>query len=500
MSRGGQVIPHSVAHGQGLAMIYTRRYVLNGIGGTAVAATLLHRPAAAQGRVFTPEEYGAKGDGVTNDTAAFERLSRAVGANGGGTIQMRRAVYIVGAQRRGMLPNEVAFVPSGILGFRGCTGPLQILGNGAVLRAAPGLRYGTFDRVTGAATNNKMPFTDNRQMAIPYWSMIGISECTGPILIADIELDGNMRALKIGGLYGDTGRQIPGNGILLINNRGDEVVRNVHTHHQPLDGMMIDGPDTVAAARGVTRRIENLRAEYNGRQGVSLIGGRGYVFTNCKFNHTGRGGIASAPGAGVDIEAENGKLNRDYRFENCEFVDNSGCGMVADSGDSEGASFTGCTFIGTTAWSAWPNKPRFRFNKCRFVGSIVRAHGDPDPERAAQFHDCTFLDNPAASPTGKVYTGEGAGPIADLSDSKNVLFNRCVFRLTHQAVLPWSWFALYRDCTMSQRSPGQSHPKGKYFGINKVTGNAEFYGTKVPGTLIHNGKTYSKDDFGGPVW
>jgi hypothetical protein len=82
----------------------------------------------------------------------------------------------------------------------------------------------------------------------------------------------------------------------------------------------------------------------------------------------------------------------------------------------------------------------------------------------------------------------------------NVLFNRCVFRLTHRGLLPWSWFALYRDCTMSQRAPGQSHPKGKYYGVTRVTGNAEFYGTKVLGTLIVNGTTYSKMDFGGPAW
>jgi hypothetical protein len=477
---------------------------LAGVGGTALATTLVARPALAQGKVFTPEMFGAKGDGVTNDTEAFLRLSQAVGANGGGTIQLRKAVYIVGKQRRGVLANETAYVPSGVFSARGCTRPLQILGNGATLRAAAGLRYGTFDFGTGEVTQNQMPFVDNRQMAIPYWAMIDIADCTGPILIENIELDGNIKGLKIGGPYGDTGRQIPGNGILLVNNGSDEIVRNVHVHHQPLDGMMIAGLDSLAAARGVTRRVDNLRSEYNGRQGVSLVGGRGYVFTNCKFNHTGRGGIVSAPGAGLDIEAEDGKINRDYRFENCEFINNAGVGMVADSGDSEGASFTGCSFIGTTAWSAWPYKPRFRFDKCRFVGSIVRAYGDEKPERAAQFHDCTFFDDPKLSPTGKVFVGGAGetaeGPIVDLSDSKNVLFNRCTFRLTHRGRLPWSWFALYRDCTMSQRSPGESHPKGKYFGVNRVTGNAEFFGSKVPGTLIHNGKTYTKADFGGEPW
>jgi hypothetical protein len=477
-------------------MSYTRRHVLGGLASATAVASFAAAPGRAQAGVFTPEMFGAKGDGVTNDTEAFQRLSQALEANGGGTVELRRAVYVVGAQRRGILPHETAFVPSGILGVKGCTKPLRILGNGAVLRAAPGLRYGTFDRTTGAVTQNKMPFVDNTQMAIPYWAMIEMSECSGPILIADIELDGNMRSLKIGGPYGDTGRQIPGNGILLINNRGDEIVRNVRTHHQPLDGMMIDGIDSAAGARGVTRRIENLRSDHNGRQGVSLIGGRGYVFVDCKFNHTGRGGIASAPGAGVDIEAENGKTNRDHRFENCEFIDNFGCGMVADSGDSEGAVFTGCTFIGTTAWSAWPFKPRFRFSKCRFVGALVRAYGDADPQRAAQFHDCSFRDDPKLSPTGKVYLGGDQGPIADLSDSRNVLFNRCSFLLTHKGLLPWSWHAIYSDVTMSQRASAQAYPKGRYLGSSTLTGNVDLYGTAVAGILMLNGKRHAQMKFG----
>jgi hypothetical protein len=48
----------------------------------------------------------------------------------------------------------------------------------------------------------------------------------------------------------------------------------------------------------------NITSEYNARQGLSWVGGKGLTVTNSKFNHTGRATFMSAPGAGVDIEAE----------------------------------------------------------------------------------------------------------------------------------------------------------------------------------------------------
>jgi hypothetical protein len=43
----------------------------------------------------TPEFYGAKGDGVTNDTAAFTLCAEAIKANGGGVMRLSAKTYIV---------------------------------------------------------------------------------------------------------------------------------------------------------------------------------------------------------------------------------------------------------------------------------------------------------------------------------------------------------------------------------------------------------------------
>ncbi|HEY0412907.1 MAG TPA: hypothetical protein VGD66_07190 [Allosphingosinicella sp.] len=476
-------------------MNQTRRSFLHAAAAAAAAATLTEPVLAAAG-VFTPEQFGAKGDGVSNDSGAFAKLAAAVNAAGGGTVELRKTTYIVGEQRPNLDPNgQFYFVPVPLLGFAGCTRPLVIRGNGATMRCAPGLRYGTFD-LAGRPARHPMPYI-GPGLASPYLHMLKVENCSGRIEISDLELDGNLPHLVIGGEYGDTGRQIPGSGIGLLNNRGDEVLSNVYSHHHPLDGVIIDGIDRLVKP-APQRLLRGLRSEYNARQGVSLIGGRGYAFEQCKFNHTGHSVIQSAPGAGVDIEAEGGKINRDHSFTDCEFVDNHGSGMVADTGDSEGATFTRCTFVGTVSWCAWPNKPRFRFHACRFVGSLVHAYGEADAARSTQFYDCTFLDDPKLSPTGKVYVGDKPeGPIADLPENPNVLFSRCTFRLTHKGLLPWSWYVIYADCRMDQRSNTLAFPKGKYLGTSVLNGHVDMYGANIVGVLMLNGTRIERRKLGG---
>jgi hypothetical protein len=357
------------------------------------------------------------------------------------------------------------------------------------MRCAPGLRFGTFDARTGRPTRHPVPFINPAERATPYQFMIRVEDCAGSVTISDIELDGNLPRLILGGPYGDTGIQIAGSGIFLRNNRGSEVLRNVHSHHHPQDGVMID--DIIGPRGGRIRKAEDVRCDYNARQGCSLVGGGGWLFSRCQFNHTGRAGLASAPGAGFDIEAEGGKTIRDVRFEDCEFVDNYGCGLVADSGDSESATFLRCRFVGTTIWSIWPNKPYFRFVRCTIVGTAVRCFGDPDEAKATQFHDCLFTDDPKLSPNGKVYREDRAdGPLADLSDSRNVLFNRCRLLAVAGAVLPWSTGAIFADCVMQQGTRSQGYPRGEYRGRTTMVGNVDLYNSKFSGELILNGSPF----------
>ncbi|MEA3002015.1 MAG: hypothetical protein QOH81_803 [Sphingomonadales bacterium] len=456
------------------------------------AAAPVGRAAIIPEGSLTPEMFGARGDGVTNDSAAFAALSAAITRRGGGVIALRRKVYVVGAQRHDPTgSNGYAFAPESLLRFVGLPGPLTILGNGATLRCQSGLRYGTFVPATGAPSRHAMPYLNPRERATPYEYMIYAERCVGAVTISDLELDGNLPRLVIGGEYGDTGRQIAGSGIFLRDNRGDEILRSVSSHHHPQDGIIIDGNDDPVLAARVTRRAEDIRCEYNARQGCSIVGGRNWSFSRCKFNHTGKAVIQSAPGAGVDIEAEGSKKNRNLSFEDCEFADNTGCGLVADSGDSEGATFTRCRFVGTTMWSVWPNKPLFSFRTCTFIGSAVKCFSDADPIRTTKFYDCLFTDDPKLSPNGKVYReGRADGSLADLSDGTNVRFERCRFLAVGGAVLPWSSSAIYANCRMVQTSPSVGYPHGTYIGHNVISGRVDLYGIKIKGDLILNGKPF----------
>jgi hypothetical protein len=429
---------------------------------------------------FLPEDFGAVGDGVTNDTEAFARMTDAVNAVGGGTIILAPKTYVVGAQVTNA-QSRYAFDPAPIMEFDGCKRALTIQGNGARLLCADGLRFGTFARSTGLPTQNPMPNYDVSEVASPYLAMITVQNCTGKVSIENLELDGNVDRLLLGGPFGDTGWQIPGTGIRLINNSGGETLKNIHTHHHALDGLLI----STLLDRATSTVCETVVSEYNARQGCSIVSGSNFKFANCRFNHTGKAKFYSAPGAGVDIEAETSPI-RNLGFVGCEFSNNSGVGMIADSGDTEAATFRQCRFIGTASWAAWPAKPNFRFEDCEFVGSICQAHGDPDPSRAVQFLRCSFTDDPALTPTKQVYAPRL--PIADLgSGDVNVRFDGCDFELQNASVLPWTLQSTFNNCTMVQTSSQQAYPRGFFTGTNRIEGNVDLYGSKISGSLTVNG-------------
>ena len=466
-----------------------RRTVIG--GALAGAATPLFGRAppvspVAEGAVLTPEMFGAVGDGKGNDSAAFARLAAHVSAQGGGTVVFRRTTYLVGAQRRGVGTAGWAFAPEPLLEFTGCHLPLVLHGNGARLLCADGLRYGTFDRMSGEATHHPLPAHPVGELASPYRFMILVRGSTGTVQIADLELDGNLDALSIGGPFGDKGRQIFASGLSLQDNRGSELVRNVYSHHHAQDGLYIVGVED--SVPGAVRRFDKVRAEHNVRQGCSLLSGRDYVFADCSFSHTGKAGLMSPPGAGVDIEPRPKRSVRGIRFDSCVFADNAGVGMVADRGDSADVTFDHCRFVATSNWGVWPKKPGFLFRDCDFVGAIVRCFGSLDERLATRFERCSFSDDPAEVPGRTVFLHGAGGPIADLGGGQNVRFDRCSFLLRASGVLPWSTSAIYADCTMRQASPREAYPRGTYTGRNTIIGKVDIAHSAVRGTLTINGK------------
>jgi len=449
----------------------------------AAVAGLTSLPAAAAADAeVSPEMFGAKGDGRTNDTRAFAAMSAHVNSRGGGTIVLRPVTYIVGEQHR-TGGGEQSFAPADIIRLTGCTASIRIEGRGARLRCAPGLRYGRFDPHSGEPLPDPAKLELTNQ-AVPYFAMIHVEKCSGPVAISEVELDGNLTSLRIGGKAARNGWQAGASGIRLVGNSGPEHVSRVRSHHHPQDGLIV----TPSSDRAGSTRVSDVICEYNGRQGCSITGGRNFVFERCRFRHIGRAVLHSDPGAGVDIEAETSPI-RNVAFYDCEFSDNSGFGLASGTGDSADISCTRCKFIGTTSFAACPNSPTMRFAKCTFVGAVNFVYGDPDPERAAQFSDCIFTDDPALSPNGKVFFASSGKWIALVPESRNVLFRRCRFRLVADGLLPLSnKTVVYADCNLSQRSPTASGPHGTYVGTNAICGNAHLEDSIIRGAVTLNGR------------
>ena len=380
----------------------TRRTIL--AAGLALSTVPLRAQSATPH--FTVEQFGAVGDGRTNDTLAFQAAATAMNRAGGGTLSLRAgAVYVIGRQ----LPNpdidrnSYSFQPSDILKFVRCGRDVVVEGNGATLRAPAGYLYGTFG-ADGRPTRNAMPFY-GKGMAACYHAMIAAEGCTGNIFIHNLVLDGNAPAARLGGGWGDTGWQLPGSGLWFRNNTGRWRVSDVRSFHHPLDGILVDEPG-LATTPPSGSGTDSCDFYENGRQAMSIVGGVGLVFRQSKFRRTRRGvPMQSAPGAGVDLEAEGGKTVRDIAFEGCELSDNVGPALLQVGAVSH-VTLSDCRLLGTTTWAFYPSGGRFfNFVRTRIAGAVVNLSGGAAGER---FEDCLLTNDPAFGVQGRApFSPEG---------------------------------------------------------------------------------------------
>ena len=265
---------------------------------------------------FTPEEFGAVGDGVEDDYDAFAKLVRAVNEAGGGIV-------ILQPGRTYQLDRHIApGSPAADLVFSNCEG-LTIVGNGARIRVKGDI-------------HRSMP-------AVRSLAGLTFQDCRG-IVLTRLELAGGVeQSRRIDGLT-----EAPSHG-LIFRGCSNVMIDDVTVQHFAADGLYIrEGPHP--DPKGLRRasrdfRVRNSRFRFNARQGLSIIQLRGGVFENCEFSYTGyvdssaRTGPygAHSPGAGIDIEPNRipggansvDVLTGDILIRGCRLLGNVGAALVA---------------------------------------------------------------------------------------------------------------------------------------------------------------------------
>ncbi|WP_300598769.1 right-handed parallel beta-helix repeat-containing protein [Niabella sp.] len=406
------------------------------------------------------KSFGARGDGRTNDHAAFQKAAAFFNERGGnGKLKISKGIYLVGNQIIDNGKNEqFNWKGQDVLHFTNVRNFTIEGSSGAVLRYRDAMKYGSFDPASGHPRKGNGYFVDSRWAAsLGHCIFIDKSQ---NIAVKDIELDGNNDKIILGGGYGDVGYQLPHYGIFIQNSKGI-TIQNVNSHHFGLDGICVANIKTGTADN---IKILDSKFNYNARQGFSWIGGNGVYARNCQFNHTGKGKFYSPPGAGLDIEAEYGP-NQNGVFENCEFINATGCCMVADGGDSRNMTFNNCTFWSSTTWSIWTTKPGFTFTACKIYGPIVHGYDSPNDQDATKFIRCQIEDKP--------YNGQqpSGAFLIESNDKRRVRFENCTLTARYKKLFwfsaPVSWQAKekYQLINCKFISMVDSYPTGDFIGV-----------------------------------
>lgn len=458
------------------------------VGGQVAAQTTAWRRQSLDGRwwelqpdpYLTFDQLGTIGKVgfEANDIQGWKNISAYMLEKDGAALRGRRTTYAVGEQTP-VFSQEWGYQPSPVIEAVGLTGAVSINGMGAKLRCRDGLRFGAFN-TAGQPTSGIIPNNTGNKRSSPYASMVRIIFCSGTVAVENLELDGNMDGYVLGGTYGDTGYQIDCDGLFLSGCTNSISVRNIYTHHHGRDGGLLGLSAVGLAAFGNGVQIDNIIGEWNGRQGWSQVGGRGAIYSGCRFTNTGRGRFGSAPAAGFDLEADGNPAlpvaqnnsNRRTTFINCEFGRSGGCSWVSQasaSNNSADATFIRCEFIGNgggSGWALWPQSPGLKFYDCRIIGSMSTpfADGGVASDQSTQFHSCEFTDDDA-------YGGVRCSSFLVESTGAAVatLYADCTFRATTGLVGVFSGVAnRFRNCRMTQVAAADMNIAGTWTGDNVV--------------------------------
>lgn len=240
---------------------------------SATEATVVHSgcaPAPTSALVVNVRDTanGAKGDGVTDDTAAIQRAVDAV-AGTGGTVLVPDGTYMV---------NAVAQSGTGI---RLKSSMTMSLSSGAVLKAIP-----------NAAQN---------------YAVLSISFTKNVVIIGGTIVGERSTHLGSGGEWGMG---------ISMNNSENITIDGVTAKDCWGDGFYITN-----LCKNVT--LCNVTGDHNRRQGLSVTSVEGLVVRNSTFKNT----TGTEPECGIDIEPNDNQTVNHVLITGCTMTNNAGSGF-----------------------------------------------------------------------------------------------------------------------------------------------------------------------------
>jgi hypothetical protein len=446
--------------------------------------------------------FGAKGDGISDDTKCFSDAADYINKNKGNSIlYIPKGIYRVGHQKKVFENKNIPLKTNNIFGITKCDNVL-IYGdkNTSIIKYNDNLYFGSF-------TNNlqplqeievKRPFSDQNTIADMGVCFILIN-CSN-INIEKLSLDGNFTKghVNIGGGCGDAGWQITHIGIYVVNTNQLKI-ESVNIKKFGEDGLYLW--NNLVNVPNENLIILKSKFEQNGRQGISLCSGKNILIADCIFANTGKGILNSAPGAGIDFEPEN--TNGDSAFiencdvKNCKMYNNSGPGvLLLNSSFSSHINFYNCTLVGNSYFCAWVTTKNVTFNNCNFFGTVVHNYGSDNESEATKYNNCFFADNYKTNIAAianienlpsNLYINNY---LVSSNNTNNVIYNSCKFNTLNNKTLWLNATKKYKliNCSIvqaanindgiwvpfmeSQNSSFKFPEKSLQFGLNFKSGNS----------------------------
>jgi hypothetical protein len=367
----------------------TRREFIAAVPAFAAAFTGSDAAEATGDASLRPEEFGAVGNGIADDTSAFLRLSAALQMQRGGEVELRPgATYLVGRQ----MPTKNQYLIGVPILSAANLDRLVVRMRGATLKFRSGLRFGSF-QPDGTPKPVRLPYLDLSARA-DIGHLIDARNVAF-VSISGGRIDCNSRGAVIGGLWGDAGRQCAHAGIVAFGCDRVEC-SDLEIVDSCLDGIELGytgltGRDPVK--RFLLRRVTVRRVA---RNCVSVVGTNSTLIEDCTLERAGEAPLAgsrtlhSAPASCLDVEAEGAEC-RNVTIRRTKLLSGTGTGaaFVADSGPSRDILLEDCLIVG----AVWTSKPGTRFIRCKIYGYFAKLAGNqPNPADNTLVADCTITD------------------------------------------------------------------------------------------------------------